>query len=64
MGDIDLQHEIRVNHATGVVDCQRGRHHIRRIYSARLGGQSLSVAMYQGHGAEEVCYILLSQCCI
>ncbi|KAJ7196658.1 hypothetical protein GGX14DRAFT_403121 [Mycena pura] len=50
MGDIDLRHEIQVNYR-GVG--KRAR--VRRIYSARVEGQNrgLTVAAYQGDGAEE-----------
>jgi hypothetical protein len=58
LGDIDLQHEIRLDNDTGVVYRQCERLGVRRIYSARVGDQSTTVAMYQGHGAEEVCHIL------
>jgi hypothetical protein len=57
MGDIDLLEEIRLDNKTGVV----GYHHlqrtrVRRVYSARVDGRKsgVTVAMYQGHGAEEV----------
>jgi hypothetical protein len=63
MGDIDLLEEIHLNNETGVV----GRHHpertcIRRMYSAKIDGRKsgVTVAIYQGEGAEEVCYILFS----
>ncbi|KAJ7863402.1 hypothetical protein B0H13DRAFT_2565184 [Mycena leptocephala] len=56
MGDIDLLEEICLNNETGVV----GRHHpertrVRRMYSARVDGRKsgVTVAMYQGDGAEE-----------
>ncbi|KAJ7906404.1 hypothetical protein B0H13DRAFT_2506356 [Mycena leptocephala] len=56
MGDIDLLEEIPVNNRTGVI----GRHHpertrVRRVYSARVDGRKsgVTVAMYQGDGAEE-----------
>jgi hypothetical protein len=49
LGDIDLQHEIRLNNRTGCV---------RRVYAARVKGRqsNMTVAMYQGHRAEEVCH--------
>ncbi|KAJ7866743.1 hypothetical protein B0H13DRAFT_1897876 [Mycena leptocephala] len=56
MGDIDLLEEIRLNNETGVV----GRHHpertrVWRMYSAKIDGRKsgVTVAMYQGDGAEE-----------
>ncbi|KAJ6566315.1 hypothetical protein B0H19DRAFT_1257561 [Mycena capillaripes] len=57
--DIDLQHEIRLDDSTGVVNRHSTQLNIRRIYSAKIGGQSTTVAMYQGRGAEELCYGLL-----
>jgi hypothetical protein len=57
MGDIDLLEEIFVDNEKGVV----GRHHpektrVRRVYSAKIYGRKsgVTVAMYQGDGAEEV----------
>ncbi|KAJ6555807.1 hypothetical protein B0H19DRAFT_1376839 [Mycena capillaripes] len=52
LGDIDLQREISVS-STGVVDRQDERQGVRRVYSARLGGQNTTVAIYQGPGAKE-----------
>ncbi|KAJ6566377.1 hypothetical protein B0H19DRAFT_1257602 [Mycena capillaripes] len=51
--DIDLQHEIHLNNSTGVVDRQRIQPSVRRMYSAKIAGQSTTVAMYQGRDAEE-----------
>jgi hypothetical protein len=51
--DINLQHEVRVNHSTGVVS----RHEwtcVRRVL-ARVEGRSTTVAMYQGNSTEKVC---------
>ncbi|KAJ6555883.1 hypothetical protein B0H19DRAFT_137375 [Mycena capillaripes] len=52
LGDIDLQREISVS-STGVVDRHDERQGVRRVYSARLGGQNTTVAIYQGPGAKE-----------
>ncbi|KAJ7246715.1 hypothetical protein C8J57DRAFT_1476017 [Mycena rebaudengoi] len=42
------------DNVTGVVGRrQSGRQNLRRVYSASVEGHSLTVAMYQGHGAEE-----------
>ncbi len=60
LGEIDLQHEIRFSHDTGIVDRELGRPRVRRMYTAKVAGQITTVAMYQGCGAEEVRYILLS----
>jgi hypothetical protein len=64
MGDIDLLEEIRLNNETGVV----GRHHpertrVRRMYSAGVDGRKsgMTVAIYQGDGAEEANSICLSE---
>ncbi|KAJ7669893.1 hypothetical protein DFH06DRAFT_1468648 [Mycena polygramma] len=51
LGDIDLQREIRLNGDSGVVWRRGGPN--RRLYSARLGERSVTVAMYQGDGADE-----------
>jgi hypothetical protein len=61
LGDIDLRKEIKLNYETGVVNEQYERPRVRRIYSARIEGRNsnVTVAMYQGNGAEEVGYILL-----
>jgi hypothetical protein len=59
MGDINLLEEIRLNNETGFV----GRHQpertrVRRVYSAKIDGRNsgVTVAVYQGKGAEEVLY--------
>ena len=53
LGDIDLRREIKLNRETGVVE--RHRRCIRSVYSAKIGGLSdMTVALYQGDGAEEV----------
>jgi hypothetical protein len=63
LGDIDLQQEIRLDDGFAVVDrhCETAR--IRRVYSARVhgGNSNVTVAMYQGDSAEEVCYTLFSR---
>jgi hypothetical protein len=64
LGDIDLHREIRLSNDTGVVDRRRERSGVRRLYSARLEGQNTTVAIYQGPGAEEVCYISPFYSCI
>jgi hypothetical protein len=66
-GDIDLQHEICLEHNSAVLGCYRSeRACVRRVYSAKIDGQKsgVTVAMYQGDGAEEVCYFLLSEGCV
>jgi hypothetical protein len=61
MGDINLQHlrldELQFDNRSGVVSHQlQGRRYVRRLYSAKVGGQEvdMTVAMYQGEGADEV----------
>ncbi|KAJ6502730.1 hypothetical protein C8R47DRAFT_1316722 [Mycena vitilis] len=51
LGDLDLQREIRLDKDTGVVHLRR--HAQRHIYSAKLQGQTVTVAMYRGDGAAE-----------
>ncbi|KAJ6462883.1 hypothetical protein C8R45DRAFT_1177713 [Mycena sanguinolenta] len=57
MGDIDLRRQIRVNEHTGVAYSHWQRACVRRMHSAkaRIDGQKtrVTVAMYQGDGAEE-----------
>ncbi|KAJ6452814.1 hypothetical protein C8R45DRAFT_638667 [Mycena sanguinolenta] len=58
MGDIDLRHQIRVDEFTGVVNTQPyKRACVRRMHSAtaRIDGRrtKVTVAFYQGNGAEE-----------
>jgi hypothetical protein len=62
LGDIDIQHEIRLNKFEGssVVGRRGERAYVRRVYSARIDGKNAptTVAMYQGPGAEEVGLVL------
>ncbi|KAJ6566326.1 hypothetical protein B0H19DRAFT_709108 [Mycena capillaripes] len=51
--DIDLQHEIHLDTSTGLVNRHRMQPTVRRMYSAKIKGQTTTVAMYQGRGAEE-----------
>ncbi|KAF7377038.1 hypothetical protein MSAN_00121900 [Mycena sanguinolenta] len=56
MGDIDLRHQIRVDERTGTAYSRpRERARVRRLYSAKVEGRksTLTVAMYQGDGAEQ-----------
>jgi hypothetical protein len=57
MGDIGLQHELHFDKDSGIVNHQRERACVRRVYSAKIQGQKsgMTVAMYEGDGAEEVC---------
>lgn len=58
LGDIDLQREILLD--TGAVDRRRERPRVRRVYTAKIEGRKsdVTVAMYQGEGAQEVCSII------
>jgi hypothetical protein len=60
VGDIDLLREIRLD-ITGVVDHRRERPRVRRVYTAKIEGRKsdVTVAIYQGEGAQEVCDIIL-----
>jgi len=69
LGDIDLQHEIRWDDVSSVVDRRRKQDlfrrvfslepqvysHVRRVYAAKVGNpkSSMTVAMYRGGGSEE-----------
>ncbi|KAJ7858307.1 hypothetical protein B0H13DRAFT_2573610 [Mycena leptocephala] len=55
LGDIDLQHELRLNKGSAVLDRRCERASVRRVYSARIEGRNAptTVAMYQGPGAGE-----------
>ncbi|KAJ6522883.1 hypothetical protein B0H19DRAFT_1277168 [Mycena capillaripes] len=55
VGDIYLLWEIRLDNDSGIVGRQHERKHIRRMYTARVDGHesSMTVAVYQGAGAEE-----------
>ncbi|KAJ7168878.1 hypothetical protein C8R46DRAFT_1350372 [Mycena filopes] len=54
-GDIDLQRELLVNRELGVIGYQCERNCVRRVYSAKVDGRrsDVTVAVYQGDGAEE-----------
>ncbi|KAJ7890005.1 hypothetical protein B0H13DRAFT_2277151 [Mycena leptocephala] len=55
MGEIDLQHEIRVGNESGLIYHQHHLGHARRMYSAKVEGResSRTVAIHQGNGAEQ-----------
>jgi hypothetical protein len=59
VGDIDLLREIRLDNT--FVDYQRERPRVRRVYTAKMEGRKseVTVAIYQGEGAQEVCYLVL-----
>ena len=62
MGDINLQHELRFDNHSGVVNRRRRAWgSVRRVHSAKIDGgkSSVTVAVYQGDGAEEVGRIML-----
>jgi hypothetical protein len=62
VGDIDLLREIRLDN-TGIADCRRRheRPRVRRVYTAKIEGRKsdVTVAVYQGMGAQEVRSIIL-----
>ncbi|KAJ7168933.1 hypothetical protein C8R46DRAFT_1092894 [Mycena filopes] len=55
LGDIDLQQQLVVESGSGVIGRTWERRYVRRVYSAKLRGRqsNVTVAMYQGDGAEE-----------
>ncbi|KAJ7168985.1 hypothetical protein C8R46DRAFT_1218359 [Mycena filopes] len=55
LGDIDLQQQLSVESGSGIISGRRERHCARRVYSAKVGGHqaNVTVAVYQGDGAEE-----------
>lgn len=56
LGDLDLWHEIWLDHGSGVVN-RLPRTCLRKIYAARIGGRAaaMTAAVYEGPTAEEVC---------
>jgi hypothetical protein len=57
MADIHLLEEISLDNETGVFSNHHpARTRVRRVYSAKIDGRKsgVTVAMYQGDGAEEV----------
>jgi NAD(P)H-flavin reductase len=57
LGDIDLQHEIRLDQESVIVGRRSGRGSVRRMYSAKIDGRKsrMTVAVYRGNSAEDVC---------
>jgi hypothetical protein len=53
LGDLDLRNEIQLDSGSNTVY----RRSVRRLYSARVFGEKskMTVALYQGDDAEEVC---------
>jgi hypothetical protein len=60
VGNIDLLCEIRLDN-TGIADYQRQRPRVRRVYTAKIEGlkSDVTVTVYQGMGAQDVCCIIL-----
>jgi hypothetical protein len=56
MGEIDLQHQIRLDNHSDVAEYRRERRSVRRLYSAKIDREKLSmtVATYQGESVENV----------
>jgi hypothetical protein len=59
LGDINLQREIRFDSNRGFIENRPRRQRVSRMYTAKLDGRNsdMTVAIYQGKGAEEVCGI-------
>ncbi|KAF8157661.1 hypothetical protein K438DRAFT_1986448 [Mycena galopus ATCC 62051] len=53
LGDINLIKEICWSGQSSIVDRHRQGPGLRRMYSAKLGDRRVTIAMYQGDGAEE-----------
>jgi hypothetical protein len=60
VGDIDLLREIRLEN-TGITDYGREGPRVRRVYTAKIEDRksNVTVAIYQGEGAQEVWYIII-----
>jgi hypothetical protein len=60
LGHVNLLHRIAVNSGSAVLHHGHGRTSVRRMYSAEIQGckSKMAVALYQGDGAEEVCFRL------
>ncbi|KAF7337140.1 hypothetical protein MVEN_02152000 [Mycena venus] len=52
LGDIDLQHEIRLDFNSRIVH-RHSRASVRRVHVARVEGRSVTAMVYQGNGADE-----------
>ncbi|KAJ7453896.1 hypothetical protein FB451DRAFT_666106 [Mycena latifolia] len=54
-GDINLQREIRFDNDRGFIEYRPQRQRVRRMYTAKIDGRNsdMTVAIYQGKGAEE-----------
>jgi hypothetical protein len=61
LGDIDLRQELLIDYDTGIVNRNRERPRVRRLYTAKIAGQKseMTVAVYQGDGAQEVCILYI-----
>ncbi|KAJ7798809.1 hypothetical protein B0H14DRAFT_3492219 [Mycena olivaceomarginata] len=59
LGDINLQHEVRLDDCMGFVKWRRERTCVRRLHSAKIEGRKspVTVAVYQGDGAKEVRHV-------
>jgi hypothetical protein len=63
LGDLNLVQEIGFRRGANVVHRKNGGNSVRRMYTARVEGckSNMTVALYQGNGAEDVCFLL---CCV
>jgi hypothetical protein len=59
LGDLNLLQEIGIHCGANVVHRKNGGNSVRRMYSARVHGckANMTVALYQGSGAEDVCFL-------
>ncbi|KAJ7809793.1 hypothetical protein B0H14DRAFT_2607840 [Mycena olivaceomarginata] len=53
LGDINLLRELRLNRQSGGVSRSSSVASVRHMYSAEVHGRDMTVAIYQGNGAEE-----------
>jgi hypothetical protein len=58
LGHINLLQEIGLDRRGSLVHQKNGGNSVRRMYTARVHGcrSNMTVALYQGDGAEEVCF--------
>jgi hypothetical protein len=59
LGDLNLLQEIGIDRGADVVHRKNGGKSVRRMYTARVHGckSNMTVALYQGNGAEDVCFL-------
>jgi hypothetical protein len=59
LGHINLLQEIGLHRGADVLRQKNGGNSVRKMYTARVHGcrSNMTVALYQGNGAEEVCFL-------